>query len=58
MTHPASSILAEDFAHVADLIERYVERGPAGEADLRAVLSNNFNVILAALRIAAKTSPG
>jgi alpha-galactosidase/6-phospho-beta-glucosidase family protein len=40
-----------DFAHVADLMRQYAN---TEEPKLKAVLSNNFNVILAALDRAAR----
>lgn len=40
-----------DFAHVADLLRQYAN---TSEPDLRAVLSNNLNVILAALDRASR----
>jgi hypothetical protein len=41
----------EDFAHIADLIRQW--SGVGSESVLRATLSNNLNVILAALDAAA-----
>lgn len=44
------TILPEDFIHISALIKSAVERG--ADKDLRTLLSNNFNVIIAALDLA------
>ena len=41
---------AEDYAEVRTRMERAIDK--QNEHDLRAVMSNNFNIILAALKIA------
>lgn len=45
----------EDFAHVASLLRQYASGGH--EATLRAVLSNNLNVMLAALDRVSNAAP-
>lgn len=47
-TPKPAAFLAEDYAHVADLISS--EMGADDQSTLSAILSNNLNVILAALR--------
>jgi predicted negative regulator of RcsB-dependent stress response len=43
----------QDFDYIMALLNRAIAQ--KNEANLRAILSNNFNVILAALKIAAST---
>ena len=50
----ADGFRGEDFSHIADLLLKYGTEGDS--VSLRAVLSNNFNIILAALRRAG-TAP-
>jgi hypothetical protein len=59
----------EDFTHVADLMESAIDQinegsktskdlEGLGNARLRALLSNNVNIIIAALRIAGDKTDG
>lgn len=51
-----SGFSSEDFAHIADLLRTAIEKKQ--DAWFSAVLSNNFNIILAALDIAAESTEG
>ena len=45
-------ILAEDFQYLASLLRNAIET--RNEANLRALMSNNFNTIIHALEVAAE----
>lgn len=49
MNAPIASFPPEDYAHIAELLRAKLQ----SDGEFKAVLSNNFNVILAALDIAA-----
>lgn len=53
MTQPTAApdpLLAEDFAHIAELLNKALD--DENDRVFQALLANNFNIILAALRLA------